>query len=92
MNVLDGLFHWVNFVAPAVVLGFLLTFFGIFFHRSASVHVLLRQALLNAGVSTAVLFAGLIWFGRDGKMATYALMVLSCASFQFFSQKLSGAK
>jgi hypothetical protein len=33
------------------------------------------------------LLAGLLVYGRDGKMATYALMVMVCASSQWFAAK-----
>ena len=93
MNVLDGVFHLVNFVAPALVVGVLLALMGrIGGKRAASVRSMLRQALWNSGVSLVVLTAGLLWFGRDGKMATYAVMVLACASCQLFASRLSGTK
>lgn len=33
-----------------------------------------RAALWHGWVSLAVMFAGLLWFGRDGKMWAYALL------------------
>ncbi len=92
MNVLDGVFHAVNFVAPAVVVGFLLAMAQLLSVRSVSFRAILRQAIVNSGVSLVVLLAGLLWFGRDGKMATYAVMVLACASCQLFVSRLSGSK
>ena len=38
---------------------------------------------LNFGVGCAVLAAGLWYFGRDGKMVTYAALVLVMASAQW---------
>jgi hypothetical protein len=35
------------------------------------------ELLALAGVGVAVLLAGLVYFGRDGKMATYAALVLA---------------
>ena len=93
MNVLDGVFHFVNFVAPALVVGFLLALMGFLGgKRAASVRGVLRQAAWNSCVGLGVLLAGVLWFGRDGKMATYAVMVLACASCQLFASKLSGTK
>ena len=34
-----------------------------------------------------VLVGGLVIFGHDGKMATYAVMVLACASCQWVAAK-----
>ena len=36
------------------------------------------------GVGVAVLVAGLVVLGRDGKMLTYAALVLACATCQWF--------
>lgn len=80
MGVLDGLWHLFNFLAPAVAVGLL----------AASATKLLWWKLLRtvawshlaawavAG-SAAALVAGLVWTGRDGKMVTYAAMVVACA-------------
>jgi hypothetical protein len=92
MNSVDGLFHLLNFAAPALAVGFLLALFGAGVRRPAWSGRLLRQTMINFGVNGLVLLAGLWWFGRDGKMATYAVMVLACASCQILSQRVSGAK
>lgn len=39
--------------------------------------------LLNSLVGVAVLAGGLVAFGRDGKMATYAALVLAVATAQW---------
>jgi hypothetical protein len=39
--------------------------------------------LFNSIVGVVVLLAGLLWFGNDGKVITYAAMVLACASTQW---------
>ena len=39
-----------------------------------------RQVLVASGAAAAVTLAGLLAFGRDGRMATYALMVLAVAA------------
>jgi hypothetical protein len=38
-----------------------------------------RLARWAGGAATAALLAGLVITGRDGRMATYAAMVLACA-------------
>jgi hypothetical protein len=45
------------------------------------------QWLVQAGVGTGVLVAGLVLFGRDGKMLSYAALVLTCASCQWALQR-----
>ena len=44
--------------------------------------VWLRWAILFA-VGVAVLAAGLVLWGRDGKMLTYAALVVACATCQW---------
>ena len=46
------------------------------------VAVLLTQGVAGLLVGVAVLLCGLFFFGRDGKMASYAAMVLACAACQ----------
>ena len=41
------------------------------------------QVLINFAVCLALLLLGLVFFGRDGKMATYALLVLGAATTQW---------
>jgi hypothetical protein len=41
------------------------------------------QVAINFVVGCAVLVAGLIVLGRDGKMLTYAALVLGCATCQW---------
>jgi len=41
------------------------------------------QWLVQASVCAAVLLAGLVVWGRDGKMLTYAALVLASASVQW---------
>ena len=77
----DAFWHVINFFAPALVLGVV---------AAAATKLLWRREL--AGVSTMRLWAwasgatavasvvGLVVFERDGRMATYAAMVLACAA------------
>ena len=41
------------------------------------------QAAINFAVGVAVLVAALVWTGQDGRMLTYAALVLACASSQW---------
>jgi len=80
MGPLDAFWHLVNFFAPALSVGAL---------GAAAAKLLWRRELAGVGwmrlagwasaAGAAVLAGGLVGFGRDGKMATYGLMVAACA-------------
>jgi hypothetical protein len=81
---LDFATHLLSFALPAVIVAFLVTL--------AAALVLPRrpQALgwwarfaINCAAGLATLLAGLWLFGRDGKMATYAALVLAVATCQW---------
>jgi NADH:ubiquinone oxidoreductase subunit K len=92
MNVLDGVLHGLHFVAPAAFVAFLVAWVGLWQGRRVSLRNLLRQTTLLAAANVVVLVLGLVWFGRDGKMATYALMIIVCASCQLVLTVRSGKK
>ena len=74
MSALDVIYHCLNFVAPAVSVAALLAL--VLWWRAK--HVRARTWRPWAWLSLAgvlVLLAGLVWFGRDGKLATYGAMV-----------------
>ncbi|WP_296509161.1 hypothetical protein [Rhodoferax sp.] len=88
MGPLDLLTHLLNFVAPAAVVGLLVAVLSPIFIRKVTVaRVLTAQAAINSIAGLAALVAGLLFFGRDGKMASYALMVLACASSQWWAMR-----
>jgi hypothetical protein len=76
---MDVLWHVLNFFAPAAAVGLL---------TASGVKLVWWRALrgvgwlglsLAASLACAVgLVAGLLFFGRDGKMASYGLMLLLC--------------
>ena len=80
MNPVDAFWHFVNFFAPAVGVGVIAAgaskllwrheLAGIRWHRLAG---------WSSAWMAAVLVAGLVIFETDGKMATYAAMVVACA-------------
>ncbi|MBD3893967.1 hypothetical protein [Hydrogenophaga sp.] len=77
MTLLALLWHLLAFIAPALVLAAGL-WLAPRLRRNArparcSAHA---EALTLAGAGVLVLLAGLIFFGRDGKMATYTALVL----------------
>jgi hypothetical protein len=77
MNFFALLAHLAGFVAPALVVGLILWLApqwsskGRVAHWSRTIDL---TVLLVAGV--AVLLGGLVFFGRDGKIATYAALVV----------------
>ena len=81
MGPLDGLWHLLNFVAPALGVAAMATLLAKLVWRRALRAVPFRPLFTwAAGVGVAVLLAGLVLFERDGKMATYAALVLSTAA------------
>ncbi len=81
MGPLDLLWHLLNLLLPAVGLGLLAAGLSKLLWRSALRAVPWRR--LAGWASTAAglaLLAGLLLSGRDGRMATYAAMVLASAS------------
>ena len=84
MGPIDSLIHLLNFAAPAFVVGLLTALLArIFMKKRPAAQSLLAQAAINFVVCLAVLLGGLWFFGHDGKMATYAALVLACASSQW---------
>ncbi len=74
MTVILMLAHLLAFAAPALGVALVLCL-GLWLRRSARLGRGAQFALL-AGGGVLVLLAGLIAFGRDGRMATYAALVL----------------
>jgi hypothetical protein len=81
MTVLALIGHLLNWIAPAAGVGVLL-WGGLRLWPSARSGrwAARRELLLLIGVGAAVLLAGLIIWGRDAKMLTYAALVLAQGS------------
>ena len=80
MGPLDALNHLLNLFLPALALGLLASAAAKLLWRRELSAVAWRRLAVPACVASAlVLLGGLVLFGRDGKMATYAAMVLVCA-------------
>ncbi|MCD2513026.1 hypothetical protein [Comamonas endophytica] len=79
-----ALAHLLNFAAPALVLALGLAAAGRLVSPGAG-HLTgwWVQVAINFAVGCGVLLAGLVWFERDGKLATYAALVLACAACQW---------
>jgi hypothetical protein len=84
MGPIDLLFHLLNFVAPALVVALLVGLCARFVMPNRGLApVFIKQLAINFIACLAVLLLGLWFFGRDGKMATYAAMVLVSATGQW---------
>ncbi len=81
MGPLDAIWHLLNFVAPAA---------GVALFAAAAVKMLWRRELRSvrwqrlagwaAGAGALALAVGLLVFGRDGRIATYALLIGAAAA------------
>lgn len=81
MGALDLLWHLFNLFAVALLFGAIVAAGAKLLWRQPLAAVAwLRLAGLLALVAGAVTLAGLLAFGRDGRMATYALMVVAAAA------------
>ena len=88
MGPTDFLIHALNFAAPALALAPLLALAAhVLMPNKAAGRALLAQAAINSVAGVAVLAAGLWVFGRDGKMATYAALVLAMATVQWLASR-----
>jgi hypothetical protein len=88
MGPLDLLNHLLNFAAPALALGLVLAFLApVFIKNKAMARTRTAQAAINFVVGLLALLAGLLFFGRDGKMASYAALVLATASSQWWAMR-----
>ena len=88
MGPLDLLNHLLNFAAPALAVGLVLAFLApVFMKNKALARTRSAQAAINFVVGVLALLAGLLFFGRDGKMASYAVLVLASAASQCWAMR-----
>ena len=78
----------LNFMAPAAFVALLLVLLTriaprFFTSKRSVAPSLLAQAAIIFIANVLLLLAGLVLFGRDGKMASYALMALGAATCQW---------
>ncbi len=76
------LFHMANFVMPALALALLMPLAGHWLMGTAASpwH---RRVLWHAAAGVLVLLAGVLIQGHDGRMATYAGLVLVAATLEW---------
>ncbi|WP_395055915.1 hypothetical protein [Polaromonas sp.] len=85
LNLINQLF---NFVAPAACVALVLVllariFPGFLGSKRPLTHTLWSQAAIIFIAGAVLLLTGLVLFGRDGKMASYALLAVGAASCQW---------
>ncbi|MBA4329931.1 MAG: hypothetical protein C0428_17025 [Polaromonas sp.] len=78
----------LNFMAPAAAVAVLLVlagrlFSGFFKSKRPSAHSWRAQAAIVFIAGVVLLLAGLLLFGRDGKVASYALLAVGAATCQW---------
>jgi hypothetical protein len=80
MGPLDAIWHLVNLLLPAAGLGLIAASLAKLLWRKALAQVSWRRLVGWAcGGACLALLAGLVLTGRDGRMSTYAAMVLCSA-------------
>lgn len=83
MNLLDLLFHLLNFSAPALVMALAVPLAARWILRLRTPMRWWWQVLLVLAAGLVTLAASLVLLGRDGKMAAYATLVLVTATVQW---------
>ena len=84
MDIVASVNHLLNFVAPAFFLALGLAISArIFQQNKAGAQSFIAQVAINFILGSLVLLAGLWLFSRDGKMASYASLVLVSAFCQW---------
>lgn len=86
MGPLDALWHLMNFALPALGVGALGALAAkLAWRQELGRASWVRLAAWASGAGLAALVAGLLLFGRDGRMATYLLLVLASAAALWWS-------
>ncbi len=77
--------HLLNFVAPAVFVGTFLALLAPWVVRkSVRRGSWMVRALSNSLCGLCALLGGIWFFGHDGKMASYLVLVVASAASQFY--------
>ncbi|HEY4958385.1 MAG TPA: hypothetical protein VII31_11270 [Caldimonas sp.] len=81
MQATDAFWHITNFFAPALVVGGCAAVLAwLVWRRELGSRSVWRLWAWASGASALASMAGLIVFEHDGKIATYAAMVVACAA------------
>ena len=94
MGVIDLILHLAGFVAPAFFVALAVAFSGgLFFGKKLAWRVFFRrlwvQWAVNFAVGLTALIAGLVTTSSDGRMLTYAALVLAVATSQLLLSRKS---
>ena len=88
MGLLDLLDHLLGFAAPALVVALVVTLGArLVLPPPAGGPGWWARFAINCAAGLAALAAGLWYFGRDGKMASYGLLVLAVAAAQWLTAR-----
>ena len=88
MAPVDFLWHLTGFLAPAAAVALLVALSAPLLLRGRSGSVSFGSVFaLNFLAGAGALLLGLWWFGRDGKMLSYAALVLACATTQWVASR-----
>jgi len=80
--------HLMGFAAPALAVALLVTLAApLVLPRTVQSPGWWARFAINSAAGLAALAAGLWYFGRDGKMATYAALVLAVATAQWLTAR-----
>lgn len=93
MGITTALLHFANFVSPALVVAALLALLSWALRPGARFsHLALRHArdlfVWSALGGVLVLALGLVFFDRDGKLATYGALVLIMGTLAFWRHRV----
>ena len=84
MAALDTVFHLLSFFAPALAVACLVALARrLLMPRQSDALSWGSQAAINSVAGGLVLTAGLWYWGVDGKMATYSMLVLAIATCEW---------
>ncbi|MDR2153816.1 MAG: hypothetical protein LBE78_02135 [Burkholderiaceae bacterium] len=88
MGIVELIWHIAGFLAPALFMAVGLALLAPILTRKIPPARLLRRWMaVNFAVGAATLLAGLAITGHDGRVLTYAALVLACASAQAWQTK-----
>ena len=81
MGPIDAFWHLLNFFAPAISVGLLTPLLAkIIWRRELKGTAWRSLSLWSTGLSAMAWMIGLVAFGRDGRMASYGIMLAACAA------------